>query len=116
MPIRRECADFHRGLGQKLSAPHKQAVGTTATGSSLTIVLTSSNPLGRGPCMTRHSSLDDRCLQQGNPKERLSTRFYYASSRIRDVLAESRSASRRTKNPLIFECKHAVYVCLQAGG
>jgi transposase len=97
--IRRECADFHRGLGQKFSAPHRQAVCTTATGSSPTIVFTSTNPLGRGPYMTRHSSLDDGCLQQGNSKERLSTRFYYASSRIRDVLAENRSASRRTKNP-----------------
>src|SRR5712691_10385695 len=78
--IRRECANFHRVLGQKFSAPHRQAVCTTATGSSLTGVFTSSNPLGRGPCMTRHSSLDDRGLQQGNPKEWLSTRFYYASS------------------------------------
>src|SRR5260370_24178088 len=64
--------------------------------------------------MTRHSSLDDGCLPQGNPKERLSARFYYASRRTRDVLAESQSASRRTRNLLIFQCKQAVLPALAA--
>jgi hypothetical protein len=66
--------------------------------------------------MTRHSSLDDGCLQQGNSEERLSARFYYASSEIRDVLAKNGKASSEGKNPLIFQCKLAVYLCLQAGG
>ena len=64
-PIRRDCADFHRGLGPKFGAPQKQAVYTTATGFPLTTSFRCRALEGRGPYMTRHSFANEACLQQG---------------------------------------------------
>ena len=82
---------FNQGLTRLGSGVPGTCMGRLGTRSA--------EGLARGEQRTRHSSVDDGCLQQENPKERLSLRFYYASSSIRDVLAENRSASRRTKNP-----------------
>ena len=64
-PIRHECADSHRGLGQQSVMPRKQAAYTTATGFLLITNLRCRALVGRGPYMTRHSSPDEDCLQYG---------------------------------------------------
>jgi hypothetical protein len=115
-PIRRRVRGFPSGPRATVVAPLSQAAYTTATGSLPTHCLLPQQTSGRGPCMTRHSSLDEGCLQQRSGGSGKNPRIHYVSSGIRDVLARIRRASGRTKNPLIFQRKQAVYRRLQARG
>ena len=67
--IRRECADFHRGLGPQSVVPRRQAVYATATGFLLTAGFRCRALEGRGPYGTRHSSPDEGVFAEkaGNP-------------------------------------------------
>ncbi len=67
--IRRECADFHRGLGQPSGTPRSQAVYATATGFLLNTGFRCRALVGRGPYVTRHSSPDEGIFAEnpGNP-------------------------------------------------